>query len=407
MTEDEIPLRRDFYAHRTLYLHPKPKLMKLFRMLFFVLLCSTTQAQGYITLDDSIAALPVLNQGSSPICWDFASNSLFESDLLRTQHRKIIFSLMYFVRQTYIDKIKLFLATKGKIFIDGGGQFHDIIRVINEYGILPEEVYPYKYRNSFPDIDLEMLDTATVRMITDGRKQDKIGNQDKLDNSMEKISKKFLTLGKNFLNKKDLKQLNDSLDKYCGKLPATFVYNKKRYTAKTFAKNFIHFKNNYIEVMAFSDLPLYRMSVLKDKYNWASDSFYNVTMDDMKMLVDTALHKGWSVGWEGGVTGAGFNGFKGYARYDSLPQNLDEQRSTDFKDLKLERDHMMHIVGEGLDSLNKKWYYVKNSWGTESGIKGYLFMDENYLKLKTVILYVNKEGLPLELKRKLGSIEKK
>lgn len=34
--------------------------------------------------------------------------------------------------------------------------------------------------------------------------------------------------------------------------------------------------------------------------------------------------------------------------------------------------------------------------------KGYLYMDENYFRLKTVILFVNKEALSQSLKDKLG-----
>lgn len=48
---------------------------------------------------------------------------------------------MYIARYAYIDKARQFLATKGKTYFEGDGQFHDVIRVISKYGIVPEEVY--------------------------------------------------------------------------------------------------------------------------------------------------------------------------------------------------------------------------------------------------------------------------
>jgi bleomycin hydrolase len=64
---------------------------------------------------------------------------------------------------------------------------------------------------------------------------------------------------------------------------------------------------------------------------------------------------------------------------------------------------MLHLAGIGRDNKNKKWYYLKNSWGTlYSRYKGFLFMDENYFKLNTVIMMVNRQALPKSLKDKLG-----
>ena len=92
-----------------------------------------------IKLTDSVTCTPVKDQSQSPTCWIFGTNSIFESDLLKRYNIRLNLSEMYIARYAYIDKAKQFLATKGKTYYEGGGQFHDVIRVINNYGMVPEE----------------------------------------------------------------------------------------------------------------------------------------------------------------------------------------------------------------------------------------------------------------------------
>jgi bleomycin hydrolase len=120
------------------------------------------------------------------------------------------------------------------------------------------------------------------------------------------------------------------------------------------------------------------------------------------MVVDTAIAKGWSVAWEGDVTETGFNYLKGLASLTGEDHNYDAERVANYKDESTERDHLMHIVGIAKDSVNNKWYYLKNSWGKYNVMSGFLFMQENYFKLKTVNLMVNKNALPKSIKAKLG-----
>ena len=95
--------------------------------------------QPIIKLTDSIVSSPVVDQGATPDCWAFGTNSLFETDLL-TKHQLVVnLSEMFYVRYAYIDKAKQFLTTKGATYFEGVGQFHDIIRVLERYGMVPEE----------------------------------------------------------------------------------------------------------------------------------------------------------------------------------------------------------------------------------------------------------------------------
>ncbi len=340
---------------------------------------SEQPATDRIRLTDSVECTQVKDQGQSPTCWVFGTNSLFESDIIKQFKTRLNLSEMFIARYAYIDKADRFLATGGKTYFEGGGQFHDVIRVVSRYGMVPEEVYNGKPNEQYSH------------------------NHARLDTAMKYCVQGMLRDGKTRLNRDDIRQLNDTLDRYLGKVPATFTWKGKQFTPLTFAKEILRFGDDYAELVSFSDKPLYKQFILEDKYNWANDSFWNISLADMQMIVDTALSRGWSLGWEGDVTETGFNYFGGYAALADSAWQYDAQRLENYQTEVTERDHMLQITGSGFDENGKKWYRMKNSWGTWlSKYKGYLYMEENYFRMKTVILFVNKKGLPETMKRKLG-----
>jgi bleomycin hydrolase len=73
----------------------------------------------------------------------------------------------------------------------------------------------------------------------------------------------------------------------------------------------------------------------------------------------------------------------------------DEKLTTD--------DHGMHIVGMFKDQNGKRYFLVKNSWGTDNYPQGYLYVSEDYFRLKTINIFLHKDALSKELKSKLNS----
>jgi len=65
-------------------------------------------------------------------------------------------------------------------------------------------------------------------------------------------------------------------------------------------------------------------------------------------------------------------------------------------------DHGMHIVGLYKDQNGTKYVLVKNSWGTSNLPKGYLYVSESYFKLKTINIYLHKDAVTAELKKKIN-----
>ena len=74
-------------------------------------------------------------------------------------------------------------------------------------------------------------------------------------------------------------------------------------------------------------------------------------------------------------------------------QGYDNKTTTD--------DHGMHIVGLFKDQNGTKYFLVKNSWGTGNYPEGYLYVSESYFKLKTINIYLHKDGVSADLKKKL------
>ena len=73
---------------------------------------------------------------------------------------------------------------------------------------------------------------------------------------------------------------------------------------------------------------------------------------------------------------------------------FDRQETTD--------DHGMEIVGYATDQKGNRFYKVKNSWDTNQVYGGYLYVSEPFFLAKTMDIYVNKDALPKELRKKLN-----
>jgi bleomycin hydrolase len=360
-------------------------LMKKLLILFVCLTCyCSLHAQN--TFLDSLqlkqmiynGCTAVKDQYNSSTCWSFAGNSFIESELIKKKIDKLDLSEMFIARYSYLRKINRHLALKGTNFFTPGGQFHDIQWVIKEYGMMPEEAYSGK-PNGEVHHDHAMLDTVIKHFI-----------------------EKALVQKKEKLTAADLTYVNQQLDKYLGKVPATFLYKGKRYTPKTFAKDYLHFNaDDYVEITSYTHHLFYTSFVLEDQYNWTGDKYLNVPVDEFKEIIDDALTMGYTVVWDGDTQEPGFDYSNGVAYLPYDVPDLQTERQSTFEDKTTAIDHMMHIVGLSTDKEGNTWYYIKNSWGESNSLGGYLYMQDKYLFLKTGAVIVNKAAMIKEIKDKL------
>lgn len=387
-------------------------------LMFNVFSASNLQAQknnkeGYKFTDlKRIKTSPVKDQGSSGTCWSYAATSFLETELIRLGKGVHDLSEMYFVRLVYPQKAKKYVRLQGMGNFSQGGQAHDVTKLINTYGIVPESAYNgLNYGTTYHQHnELEKTLKGT------------------LDNSLE--NKKTYT-GKCFFI------LNSILNSYLGDIPENFKYKNKDYTPQSFAKELNINADKYIELTSYSCYPFYKKVDLEIPDNWSHDDYYNLPIDELMQVVNNAFDKGYSVVWDGDVSSRGFSHSNGVAivpednpdnmegserlKWDKLSYrekqkllfNFDKPkkekkitqkyRQETFDTFKTTDDHLMHLVGKAKDQNGSIYYITKNSWADNSNkYGGYLYMSEAFVRLNTIAIQVHIDALPKQIKDKLG-----
>ena len=370
---------------------------------------------GFVFTDTKVVpGTSVKDQNKSGTCWCFSSLSFFENELLRKTGKEMDLSEMYVVRHCYNDKAIKYVRMYGALNFAQGGSALDVPYVWSTYGIVPEGAYTGLNYGEDKHSHYEMAEalTAYVKAI------------------VKKPNRKSLSTAWN-------QGFNGILDAYLGELPAEFEYEGKTYTPQSFAASLPIDMNDYVAVTSFTHHPFYKPFVLEVSDNWLFGEFQNVPLNEMKEIVDYALDNGYSVDWAADVSEGGFKWndgvalmpkakteadmegtelarwvklsdrdreaerfrFKGPAEEIEVTQELrqewfDRQETTD--------DHGMVIEGRAVDQKGNKYYKVKNSWDTNQVYGGYFYVSEAYFLAKTLNIYLHKDGIPKEIKSKLG-----
>lgn len=357
-------------------------------------------------------ATPVQNQGMTGTCWSFSSLSFFESELIRMGVKNPSeLSVMYIVRKAYEAKADRFIRMDGKTNFGEGGAFHDIPWVVKRYGIVPFSVYSglsggktsYNHEELF-----NVLNAFMQTILTEVQKGHGIGTDWK-------------------------KAFNGILDAYLGPDVTEFEFNGKKYTPMSYAQSLNLNMKDYVSITSFTNDPFYETCEIAIPDNWTWGDSYNVPLNDMVAVVENALKNGYTVAWGADVSEKGFNFREGIAIVPEDPATIQvkgrdnknfndagaEKKSNAFlepvKELVVTQemrqegydnktttdDHGMHIVGMYKDQNGTIFFLVKNSWGTNNLPKGYLYVSENYFRLKTINVYLHKDGLSKDLRGKL------
>ena len=362
---------------------------------------NTNKKNGGYTFKISkiIEATPVKNQNKSGTCWVFSTNSFIESEIMRMGHGKVDLSEMYVVRNMYIQKAEQYIRYQGHTNFGSGGEPHDVINAVREYGLIPFSVY-------------SGMPAGQVKP-----------EHNEIDAVLKAMLDAMLKLPDGKLNPNWKAAFIGALDGYFGTPPANFTYQGKNYTPQSFAQAMGVNPDDYVELTSFTHHPFYSSFILEIPDNWSHQLVYNMPLQDLKRVVDNALDNNYSVGWAMDDSERGFSFKNGLAivpekNFEDMSQAerdsmfmqpsaekeiTQANRQEAFDNLSTTDDHGMQIVGYANDQTGKPYYYIKNSWGTErNDLNGYLYCSVPYFLYKTTAIMVNKHALPKEIASKLG-----
>ncbi len=360
-----------------------------------------------------IPATVVKDQHRSGTCWSFAGISFLESEVLRINGEETNLSEMFVVRNAYANKALKYVRLHGSSNFGPGGQGHDVVNMIEEYGIVPESVYA----------GLEI-----------GEEKHNHGEMDAvLQSFLDAILKK--RGGK--LSPKWFEAYNAILDIYLGPIPASFDDDGTIVNPITYAESLELNLEDYIEITSYSCYPYYKAVNLEVPDNWTGDLYYNLPMEDMMEVISHALEEGYSICWDGDVSDRGFSHRNAIAilpekkvenlsgtereRWEKLTSSekgnelytfvkpgdekeVDEaMRQEHFDNFSSTDDHLMHLTGIVKDQNGTPYYITKNSWDDDSNEKGgYLYMSDAYVRLNTIAIMLHKDAVPKKIAEKLG-----
>jgi bleomycin hydrolase len=352
----------------------------------------------------NLDASAVQNQNMTSTCWSFSALSFFESEMMRLgKGNAFNLSEMFIVRKAYTKKAENFIRMHGKTNFAEGGGFPDVLNVIKQFGIVPEEIYLGKKDPEVPH-DHKLLESTLKNILRPAA----------LDET-QKIDFGFLQ-----------RSVDALCDDYLGKIPDNFDFKGKSYTPKTYAEATGINPDDYVCLSSFSHHPFYSKFVLEVPDNWNWESVYNLPLDVLREVMNSSINSGYTFAWAADVSEPGFMFKDGLAivtespiakMNDQAKQNLSlkpqkqlaitqELRQKAFDNYETQDDHGMHIVGLAKDQTGTPYYVVKNSWGTERNqCAGYFYASENYVLYKTTSIMLHKKAIPAAIAKKLGIIQ--
>ena len=295
------------------------------------------------TIDLRLPTTPVKDQGSSSLCWVYGMLATLETEhIMRGDSVNLspdYVARMYLSEQANRRRLLPNKIVQKEAGITTRGMCTMALDLIQTYGLQHYDAYRHK-----PDMDYNVL----------CRKLDKGNDAEKL------------------------------LDKYIGPLPNQVFMLGALYTPLEFAHS-VCTDDEYIALTSFTHHPYGQHFPLEVPDNYFHNTFLNVPLDTMMNRIVQSLRAGHPVCWEGDTSEPSFLFGEGYAVLKNEKKKVTaERRQASFEARRTTDDHVMEIVGLAHDQHGRRFFLCKNSWGTANRYGGFMFLSENYVRMKTI-----------------------
>ena len=364
------------------------------------------------TTIDSVAITRVKDQNRSGTCWAFSTLGFLESEVLRIKGKEVELSPMFVVSKTLIDRATYCVRMYNQPKFAEGGSAYDVVYCMQHYGLVPKSAMPgirygWSEADSLPVFgELSAVAGGYLNGLTKQKKLSPVWREG----------------------------LQAIYDTYLGPCPEEFEYEGKKYTPQSFVQSLGLNAEDYVSITSYTHHPFYERFALEVPDNWRMDQMYNVPMEEMMAIIDNALANGYTLAWGADVSEIGFTrkgigvmpdadkgadltgsdmakwvGMSADKKKEELTKKplpekeiTQEMRQQAYDNWETTDDHGMQIFGTAKDQNGKRYYMVKNSWGTtRSDYKGIWYISEAFMKYKTNDILVHKNAIPKDIKKKL------
>ena len=351
----------------------------------------------------------IKDQYRSGTCWCFSALSFLESEIMKEKGiDSLDLSEMFVVSRSYHDRGIKYVRLDGHLNFGAGSSFGDVLHVVKDYGIVPQEAMPgLNYGTEKPEHS--EMDAALKGYV---------------DAIVENPNRTLTTAWVN--------GLDGILSAYLGEIPSTFEVDGVEYTPETYRDYLGINPDDYVSLTSFTHHPFYSPFIIEVCDNWRWDASYNLPLDELMEVMYNAISEGYTIAWGSDVSEMGFSrtGVATVPDVDRKPgAGSDQERwigksedkeaapsdgSQEEKVITQEMrqdgydrktttdDHGMQIYGIAQDQDGNKFFMVKNSWGDAGKYKGVWYVSDAFVRDKTMNIVVNMNAIPKDIRKKLG-----
>jgi bleomycin hydrolase len=321
----------------------------------------------------SIWHFPPTPQYRTGTCWSFATTSFMESEIHRRSGREIKLSEMWGAYWEYVLKARGFVRTRGESHFSQGSQSAALLRVYDEFGVVPRAAYEgVLAEDGRFDHDL-MVDQMSEFL--DWCREVGFWDEETIIGSIRLI-----------------------MDSTMGRPPEQVSWQGRGYTPKEFLNTVCQLDpTDYVSLISTSSIPFWTRGEYAVPDNWWHDASYlNVPLETWFDTLKSTVVEGGSLVIGGDVSEPGLWGLKDVAIVPTfdIPGDYIDQDSREFRFVNRSStdDHLIHVVGTTRIG-DHDWFLIKDSNRSSrlGAHEGYYFYREDYVRLKMLMYTVHKD----------------